>query len=98
MDSLFDGLSSYYVFGVPAYYLFMPVLALLKPLMGVALVLTLALTGFACAYVAMGIPRSQAERGVAALTAVALAVFPPDAGLAIGVAATLLLCGWRKGE
>ncbi len=98
MDSLFDGLTSYYVFGIPIYYLLMPVLALLKPLMGVALVLTLALTGFACAYVAMGIPRSQVERGVAGLTAVSLAIFPPGAGLAIGLAATLLLCGWKSDQ
>jgi hypothetical protein len=61
--------------------------------MGIALSLTLVLTGFACAYVAMGIPRTQIERGVTVLTAVALAIFSPWVGMAIGIAAVLLLVG-----
>ncbi len=56
MDSLFTGISSYYVFGIPVLYLALPLLTALKPLMGIALSLTLVLTGFACAYVAMEIP------------------------------------------
>jgi ABC-type antimicrobial peptide transport system permease subunit len=65
----------------------------LKPLMGVALSLTLILTGFACAFVAMAIPRTTTERGVVLLTAVSLAVFSPWVGMVIGIAATVLLVG-----
>jgi hypothetical protein len=99
MDSLFSGISSYYVFGIPLLYLVVPLLYALKPLMGVALSLTLVLTGFACAYVAMGITRTQIERGVALLTAVTLALFAeqPWLGMVVGVIATILLIGPNGG-
>ena len=93
MQSIYSGITSYYVFGVPVLYLISPLVTALKPLMGIALSLTLALTGFACAYVAMGIPRSRVERGVALLTAMALVVFSPWVGMTIGVLATLALVG-----
>ncbi len=95
MDSLYTGISSYYVFGVPLLYMVLPLLYLLRPLMGIALSLTLVLTGFACAYVAMGISKTPIERGVALLTAVSLVVFPnPWIGMTVGIVATLLLVGW----
>lgn len=93
MDSLFSGIHSYYVFGVPVLYFCLPLVTALKPLMGVALSLTLILTGFACAFVAMAIPRTTTERGVVLLTAVSLAVFSPWIGMLVGIAATLLLVG-----
>lgn len=99
MQSLYSGIASYYVFGVPVLYMIVPLLLLLKPLMGVALSLTLVLTGFACAYVAMAIPRTQIERGVVILTGVSLAVFAsPWIGMAVGIAATYLLVGGRALE
>lgn len=93
MDSIFSGIHSYYVFGVPILYFCLPMVTALKPLMGVALSLTLILTGFACAFVAMAIPRTTTERGVVLLTAVSLAVFSPWVGMVIGIAATVLLVG-----
>lgn len=93
MDSLFSGIHSYYVFGIPVLYLCLPLVTALKPLMGVALSLTLVLTGFACAYVAMAIPRTAIERGVVLLTAVSLAIFSPWVGMLVGIAATILLVG-----
>ena len=94
LRSLFTGISSYYVFGLPVLYLTLPALTALRPLMGIALSLTLVLTGFACAYVAMAIPKSPAERGVALLMAVPLAVFAnPWIGMAIGIVAWLTLVG-----
>ncbi len=97
MDSLYTGISSYYVFGVPLLYMILPLLYGLRPLMGIALSLTLVLTGFACAYVAMGISKTPIERGVALLTAVSLVVFPnPWIGMSVGIAATLLLVGLPK--
>lgn len=94
MDSLHSGIASYYLMALPFIFLLLPLLTGLKPLMGIALSLTLVLTGFACAYVAMAIPKEPTERGVVLLTGVALALFAPWIGLLVGIAATLLLVGW----
>jgi hypothetical protein len=94
MDSLFTGISSYYVFGIPILYLLLPLLTALKPLMGIALSLTLVLTGFACAYIAMEIPRTNIERGVVILMAMTLAFFAnPWVGMIVGIVATFTLVG-----
>ncbi len=95
MDSLHSGIASYYLMGVPFIFCFMPLLTGVKPLMGIALSLTLVLTGFACAYVAMAIPKEPAERGTVLLIGVALASFSPWLGLLIAVVATLVLVGWK---
>lgn len=98
VDNLHSGIQSYYVMGLPVLFLALPLLTGLKPLMGIALSLTLVLTGFACAYVAMAIPRDNTERGTALLIAMGLALFSPWVGLAIAVGATLLLTGWRRDD
>lgn len=95
MDSLFTGIASYYWYGLPVLFILLPVITALKPLMPIALALTLVLTGFACAYVAMDIPRNHAERGVVLFGGCALAFFRPDFGLAIAAATTLILLGWK---
>lgn len=96
MGSLHDGLVSYYLMGIPVLFIFLPLLTGLKPLLGIALSLTLVLTGFACAYVAMSIPRTNASRGTVLLVGAALAFFEPWIGLLFGIAATLLLVGWDR--
>lgn len=94
MRSLHDGLHSYYMMGLPIIFFLLPVLTGLKPLLGIALSLTLVLTGFACAYIAMSIPKENTERGTVLLIGAALAFFDPWVGLLIGVLATLALVGW----
>ena len=84
MDSLFGGIASYYVFGVPVMLMTLPMVTFLKPLMGIALSVTLVLTGFACAYVAMQLPKTPTERGVVLLIAVALVAFDPGWGSRLG--------------
>jgi len=96
MGSLHSGLASYYLMGLPFIFFLLPLLTGLKPLLGVALSLTLVLTGFACAYIAMGIPRDNASRGTVVLIGAALAFFEPWIGLLIGVVATLALVGWDR--
>lgn len=93
MDSLHGGIASYYVFGVPVLYLVVPFVTAMRPLLYVALSMALVLTGFVCAAVAMSIPKTQAERGVAMLTGMALSIFPPWIGLIVGIGATLTLVG-----
>jgi hypothetical protein len=96
MDSLMGGIGSINMMGMPFIYFLLPVLTGLKPLMGVALSLTLVLTGFACAYVAMEMVKNSTERGTIVLIGIALALFSPWIGLAIAVLATLTLVGWDK--
>lgn len=98
MDSLFSGIHSYYFMGVPFIYFLLPLLTGLKPLMGIALSLTLVLTGFACAYVAMAIARHPTERGIALMAGMALAVFEPWVGLLVGIVASVALIGSRDAE
>jgi len=98
MPTLQSGLMSYYLMGLPIIYFILPLLTGLKPLLGIALSLTLVLSGFACAYIAMAIPRTATGRGTALLIGTALAVFEPWLGLLIGIGATLLLTGWERDQ
>ncbi|MBB1087026.1 hypothetical protein H4F99_00830 [Lysobacter sp. SG-8] len=93
MRDLHSGLMSYYLMGLPFIYFLLPLLTALKPLLGIALSLTLVLTGFACAYIGMAIPRDNIARGAALLTGAALALFAPWVGLLVGIAACVLLVG-----
>ena len=52
---------------IPLLYVTMPFVTLMQPLMNIALNLTLVLTGFACAYVALAIPKTNAETACALL-------------------------------
>lgn len=98
MDSLFTGIGSYYMWGVPILYLFLPLVTALRPMLPIALALTLVLTGFACAYVSMEMVRGRAGRGSAVLGGCALALFSPWLGLAIAVVTVVLLTGWSDQE
>lgn len=98
MDSLFTGIASYYMWGFPVLYLLLPLVTALRPMLPIALALTLVLTGFACAYVSMEMVRGRAGRGTALLGGCALALFSPWLGLAIAVLAVALLTGWRDEE
>lgn len=93
MRDLHSGLISYYLMALPFIYFLLPLLTGLKPLLGIALSLTLILSGFACAYIGMSIPRDAVSRGSALLTGAALALFTPWIGLLVGIAACVLLVG-----
>ncbi|PRB82054.1 hypothetical protein [Pseudomonas sp. MYb185] len=96
MDSLHSGLVSYYLMGIPVLFVLLPLVTGLRPLLGVALSLTLVLTGFACAYIAMAIPRNNTSRGAVVLIGTGLALFEPWIGLLFGIITTLLLVGWDR--
>lgn len=93
MDSFFDGMSSFYVFGLPILYIILPLVTLLKPLLPLALAVTLILTGFACATLALSLVKDATERGAMVLTAMAFSLFEPFQGLIIGLVAIVVLCG-----
>ncbi|SHG26872.1 hypothetical protein SAMN04487965_3657 [Microbulbifer donghaiensis] len=97
-----SGIGSYYVYGLPFIYLCLPWVSLVKPLMSIALMLTLALTAFACFMVAAPLVRKPLEMVCALVIGYMLAVF--DVWTAIAVAIFLLVAvngnlpRWRKAE
>ena len=73
MGSLFDGIGSYYLMGIPFLFFVVPFIDMMEPLMIVALGVTLILTGLACAYIAMSLVNKNSEMAVALVTAVMIA-------------------------
>ena len=96
MPSIFDGLGSYYLMALPILYFTLPFITLMKPLMQMALTLTLILTGFACAYVAMAIPKKNSEMASALLIAVFITFFSAWIGLLVGIILSILVIGIDK--
>lgn len=94
MDTIYGGISAYYFWGIPLLLFLKPITGLLYPTLPVALSLTILLTGFACGYLAMVLPRNNVERGVAMTIGMILALFGAWQALAIGLVMTVLMCGW----
>jgi len=93
VDSIFDGISAYYVYGFPVLFIVLPIVTLLQPLLPIALAVTLLLTGFACATLALTTVTDTTERGAMVLTAMAFALFDPWTGLLAGLATILVVVG-----
>lgn len=98
MDSIFGGIFSYLMFGIPIFYFIRPLLELFRPVLDVAFSLTLILTGFACAYVALAMPRDRIERGLMVLIGLVIMYFQTFVGLVVGFAASAALLGGRAWE
>ena len=98
MPSIFDGLGSYYLMAIPLLYVWQPFIVFMGPLMSIALNLTLVLTGFACAYVALAIPKTNAEMASALLIGL-LVAFSGEyvwAALLIGILLSVFVVGLDK--
>jgi hypothetical protein len=93
MDTIFGGIFSYYVFGIPVLFFCQPVIELLRPVLPIAFSLTLILTGFACAYVALAMLLERVDRGIAVVTAMVMMYFSTTAGLVVGLVLTIALLG-----
>jgi hypothetical protein len=93
VDSIFDSIGSFYAFGLPFLFIFLPLVTLLQPLLPVALAVTLILTAFACATLALSIVNDATERGAMVITAMAFSLFEPWIGLLIGIITIAALCG-----
>ncbi|GAB1262099.1 hypothetical protein [Aurantivibrio plasticivorans] len=94
VDSLYDSISSYYVFGLPVLFLVLPIVTLLEPLLPLALAVTLILTGFACATLALSMVKDATERGAMMITAMAFGIFDePWIGVVVGIVSIITLCG-----
>jgi hypothetical protein len=93
VDSIFDSIGSFYAFGLPILFIFLPLVTLLEPLLPLALAVTLILTAFACATLALSLVNDATERGAMLITAMAFSVFDPWLGLLIGIVTIVVLCG-----
>jgi hypothetical protein len=93
VDSIFDSIGSFYAFGLPILFLVLPLVTLLEPLLPLALAVTLVLTAFACAALALSLVQDATERGAMVITAMAFSVFEPWLGVLVGVIIIAALCG-----
>jgi len=93
VDSFFDSIGSFYALGLPVLFVLLPLVTLLEPLLPLALAVTLILTAFACATLALSLVEDATERGAMVITAMAFSVFDPWLGLLIGIIAIAVLCG-----
>ncbi len=91
LNSLFDGISSFYATGIPITFFFLPLITTLQPLMPMALTITLVLTGFACAYIGLGKARSNADKGAILLNGVCIALLDPWVGFVVSIVVVTLL-------
>lgn len=90
LESLISGISAFYYYGIPLFFLMLPVVTLLRPFMPIALMLTLLLTGVACSRLAIKSVSGTAEFFIMAVIAILLAFFTPWVGLLVGVALCVL--------
>ena len=95
VDSIFDSIGSFYAFGLPFLFIFLPLVTLLEPLLPLALAVTLILTAFACATLALSLVEDATERGAMLITAMAFSVFEPWLGLLVGLITVTALCGFE---
>jgi hypothetical protein len=93
VDSIFDSIGSFYAFGVPFFFVVLPLTTLLQPLLPLALAVTLVLTAFACATLALSLVKDATERGAMVITAMAFSIFEPWLGLLVGLITIVALCG-----
>jgi hypothetical protein len=93
VDSLFDSIGSFYAFGLPILFILLPLVTLLEPLLPLALAVTLVLTAFACATLALSLVHDATERGAMVITAMAFSVFEPWLGVLVGIIIIGALCG-----
>jgi hypothetical protein len=92
MDSIFGGAGSFNIMKFLS-CLILPLVAIFKDSLPIALSFTLIIQAFACGYIAMGLVRNNADRGLTTLIGGALAVAGPAKGLAIGIVLCLALEG-----
>lgn len=87
MDSIYSGGGTFWLTGLVALFI-LPLVTLFKPVLPIALSLTLILTAYICIMVGMEQLKNPTERGVAGIVAVTLAMPDPKStvyAVAIGV-------------
>lgn len=90
MDSYFTGTMNFYWLAFVLVF-FTPVVTFMKPMLGIALSITLILTGFACAYTAMTMVKNPISQGYTLFVGMLIAKFGPAWGLGIAVCLYMLI-------
>jgi hypothetical protein len=95
MESIFSGMGSFRISAAVCVVL-MPVASLCKPVLPIALALTLLVQGFACSYIALEMIKDKTSAGIAGITAAVIAAKGVNWGLAIGVVLYLILVNVKE--
>ncbi|RVU29627.1 solute carrier family 23 protein [Neptunomonas marina] len=93
MDSIYSGGGTFWMTGLVALFI-LPLVTLFKPVLPIALSLTLVLTAYICIMVGMEQLKNSVERGVAGIVAVTLAMPDPKStvyAVAIGLVLYFLI-------
>ncbi|MBT8343018.1 MAG: hypothetical protein KJP07_23670 [Desulfatitalea sp.] len=90
LDSYFTGTMNFYWLALILVF-FTPIVTFMKPLLGIALSITLILTGFACAYTAMGMVKNPISQGYTLFVGMLIAKYGPAWGLGIAVCLYVLI-------
>ena len=90
MDTIFGGLGAFTIAMAIAGFI-TPIVTALKPVLPLALALTMIVQGFACGYIAMEMVKTKEERGVAAVMGIILAMKGAAWGLAVGIILHLII-------
>lgn len=93
MDSIYSGGGTFWITGLAALFI-LPLVTLFKPVLPIALSLTLILTAYICIMVGMEQLKNSTERGVAGIVAVTLAMPDPKStvyAVVIGLVLYLLI-------
>ncbi|WP_078430081.1 hypothetical protein [Alkalihalobacterium alkalinitrilicum] len=92
LDTIYSGPVNWYWLSLPLAF-FTPIIGIMIPLLPVALSLTLLLTGFACAYVAMSMVSNNVSRGLVLAVGLLTAVQGPAWGIGAGIILYFILIG-----
>ncbi len=90
MESIFSGAGTFWIAGFLALFL-LPLVSAFQPILPIALSLTLIITGYLCIQVGMEQVTTNAERGVAGVMGVVLAVYGAEYAIVVGAVLYLLV-------
>ncbi|MRI31767.1 xanthine/uracil/vitamin C permease [Endozoicomonas sp. OPT23] len=90
MDSIYSGAGIFWIVGFIALFM-LPLITLFKPVLPIALSITLLITGYLCISVGVEQIHNATQMGVAGTMGVVLAVYGAGYGLAAGVVLYLLI-------
>lgn len=90
MDSIFGGSGTFNIIKWMC-VLSLPLVAFFRPILPIAIALTIMVQGFACFYIAMEMVKTKEEQGVAGVCGAILAIGGPLYGLASGVILYLII-------
>ena len=98
MQSIYSGGGTFWIAGFVALFI-LPLVTLFKPVLPIALSLTLVITGYICIMVGIEQLRNSTERGVAGIVAVVLAMPDPKSTVyAVVIGIVLYLLVERRGK